>query len=187
MAARKKPARKRAAKRPAVKAHRGAVKRKVGTRDSHGVLVRSKKRVSKMSAAKKKAYKSRTTKTGPVYLYDREQQKYVKTSQSGALSKKGNIGTKASGARYHRVSERTYNAGVSAGKNAHRHANGSTGGHTPRVKTIKKRKAATKAGRKNSKWQGKKVYAPRRTATQKAKDQKTAARAAVRRRQRMRN
>ena len=82
---------------------------------AHGVPKKTKKQTKKMSAAKKKAYKSRTTKKGAVYLYDKKTGTYSKTTQAGAEAKAKGSGIGGPNARYRRVSERTYLAGTKKG------------------------------------------------------------------------
>ena len=171
MAPRKRtPAKK---KRPAASAHRQSG-RKVGTRDEWGVKVRSAKQMKGWDAAKKAAYKSRTSTTGPVYLYDRTTGVYTKHTSSGTYSTGKARGGYGPTKRYVRVSERTFNAGQNAGPDAHRTWPGGTsqpwsrGDHTDRKTVIKKRKKKLAAGKKKSKWAGRtNTTKAERTAAQK--------------------
>jgi len=153
MAPRKRtPAKK---KRPASAAHRKSG-RKVGTRDEWGVQVRSAKKMKGWDAQKKKAYASRTSSTGPVYLYDQTTGVYTKHTNSGTYSTGKARGGYGPTKRYIRVSERTFNAGQNAGPDVHQTANGawSRGDHTDRTTVIKKRRKKLAAGKKKSKWAG---------------------------------
>lgn len=168
MAPRKPAKKKPAARKTAASAKHRKQGLKVGQRDSQGVKVRSKawvrkkKDSGKKGKARAKAYKTRTKNTTKqsMYLYDREERKYVKVSSSGiALAeRRGGVGLAREGNRYQRVSERTYNAGSTASKSGHRTGTGaySTAHHIPRKKVIKKRNATQKKkGNLGGRWAGK--------------------------------
>ncbi len=96
--------------------------KKTVARDRYGVPKRSTKN---MSAAKKKAYKSRQVKgrdpKAKVRVWDRKTKTYTKMTagQARRKDKKSNaLGTKSEGSRYKVVSGRTYKAGTRKGTSA---------------------------------------------------------------------
>jgi len=174
----KKPAKKKPARKTAASAKHRRQGLKVGDYDSQGVKVRSKKWVRKKKAsgaagkARAKAYKTRAKQKGPYYLYDRQERKYVKVSSGAGIASaenRGGIGLAKDGNRYSRVSERTYNAGRTASKDAHKTGTGaySTAHHTARKTVVKNRRAAEKKGKHKTKWSGR--YADKRSDRQAAK------------------